>query len=111
MACPAFYLARTAVLTRLGVQVPCTPHKGKGARYTGFYSLWMGLAPTDTPLLLRDVGSDNIYSLTLEALATKSSLNTTRIGVSFYEARLRRATGAGEASSATFSAHQSLISD
>jgi DNA-binding winged helix-turn-helix (wHTH) protein/Tol biopolymer transport system component len=38
----------------------------KGARYTGFYSLWMGLEPADAPLLLRDVGSDDIYALTLE---------------------------------------------
>ena len=33
---------------------------------TGYYSYWMGLDPTDAPLLLRDVGSDDIYALTLE---------------------------------------------
>jgi Tol biopolymer transport system component/DNA-binding winged helix-turn-helix (wHTH) protein len=33
---------------------------------TGYYSFWMALDPTDTPLLLRDVGSDEIYALTLE---------------------------------------------
>ncbi len=38
----------------------------KGARYTGFYSLWMGLDPADAPMLLRDAGSDDIYALTLE---------------------------------------------
>jgi Tol biopolymer transport system component len=38
----------------------------KGARYTGVYTLWMGLDPADTPLLLRDAGSDDIYALTLE---------------------------------------------
>jgi DNA-binding winged helix-turn-helix (wHTH) protein/Tol biopolymer transport system component len=38
----------------------------KGARYTGFYSLWMQLDPADTPLLLHDAGSDDIYALTLE---------------------------------------------
>jgi Tol biopolymer transport system component len=38
----------------------------KGFRYTGAFNLWMGLDPTDTPLLLRDVGSDDIYALTLE---------------------------------------------
>ena len=27
---------------------------------------WMGLDPTDAPLLLRDIGSDDIYALTLE---------------------------------------------
>jgi DNA-binding winged helix-turn-helix (wHTH) protein/Tol biopolymer transport system component len=38
----------------------------KGARYTGVYTLWMGLDPADTPLLLHDIGSDDIYALTLE---------------------------------------------
>ena len=33
---------------------------------TGYYSYWMGLDPTDAPLLLRDIGSDDIYALTLE---------------------------------------------
>ncbi len=33
---------------------------------TGFFSFWMALDPTDAPLLLRDVGSDDIYALTLE---------------------------------------------
>jgi len=38
----------------------------KGAQYTGVYTLWMGLDPSDTPLLLHDVGSDEIYALKLE---------------------------------------------
>jgi Tol biopolymer transport system component/DNA-binding winged helix-turn-helix (wHTH) protein len=38
----------------------------KGFRYTGAFQLWMGLDPTDTPMLLRDVGTDDIYALTLE---------------------------------------------
>jgi DNA-binding winged helix-turn-helix (wHTH) protein/Tol biopolymer transport system component len=38
----------------------------KGARYTGVYTLWMGLDPTDTPLTLYDSGTDDIYALTLE---------------------------------------------
>ena len=33
---------------------------------TGYYSFWMGLDPTDTPLLLRDIGTDDIYALSLE---------------------------------------------
>jgi Tol biopolymer transport system component len=37
----------------------------KGVQYTGVYSLWMGLDQADTPLMLRDVGTDDIYSLTL----------------------------------------------
>ena len=38
----------------------------KGFRYAGAFTLWMGLDPTDTPMLLRDVGTDDIYALTLE---------------------------------------------
>jgi Tol biopolymer transport system component/DNA-binding winged helix-turn-helix (wHTH) protein len=38
----------------------------KGVQYTGVYTLWMGLDPTDTPMMLRDVGTDDIYALTLE---------------------------------------------
>jgi Tol biopolymer transport system component len=32
----------------------------------GWFGRYMGLDPTDAPLLLRDVGSDDIYSLTLD---------------------------------------------
>ena len=39
----------------------------KGVQYTGVYTLWMGLDQADTPMLLRDVGSDDIYSLALES--------------------------------------------
>jgi Tol biopolymer transport system component len=39
----------------------------KGVQYTGVYTLWMGLDPADTPMMLRDVGTDDIYSLTLES--------------------------------------------
>jgi len=38
----------------------------KGFRYTGAFNFWFGLDPTDTPMLLRDVGTDDIYALTLE---------------------------------------------
>lgn len=37
-----------------------------GFRHTGAFNFWMGLDPTDTPLLIRDVGTDDIYALTLE---------------------------------------------
>jgi Tol biopolymer transport system component len=37
----------------------------KGFHFTGAVSLWMGLDPTDTPMLLRDTGSDDIYALSL----------------------------------------------
>jgi hypothetical protein len=38
----------------------------KGVHPTGYYSVWLGLDPTDAPLLLRDVGTSDIYALTLE---------------------------------------------
>jgi DNA-binding winged helix-turn-helix (wHTH) protein/Tol biopolymer transport system component len=38
----------------------------KDWRITGFFTFWMALDPTDAPMLLRDVGSDDIYALTLE---------------------------------------------
>jgi hypothetical protein len=38
----------------------------QGVRQTGFRSgFWMGLTPDDSPLLLRDVGTEEIYSLDL----------------------------------------------
>ncbi len=39
--------------------------KLSGARYTGAYTLWMGLDPDDNPMMLRDEGTDEIYALTL----------------------------------------------
>jgi Tol biopolymer transport system component len=33
---------------------------------TGYYGLWLGLAPDDSPLLLRDAGSQDIYALDWE---------------------------------------------
>ena len=33
---------------------------------TGNYGLWLGLDPTDAPLLLPDTGTTDIYALTLE---------------------------------------------
>ncbi|WP_263353058.1 winged helix-turn-helix transcriptional regulator [Acidicapsa acidisoli] len=38
----------------------------KGFHHTGLVGLWMGLDPNDAPLLLRDVGTDDLYALTLE---------------------------------------------
>ncbi len=38
----------------------------KGFRHTGAATFWMGLDPQDTPMLIRDVGTDDIYALTLE---------------------------------------------
>ena len=35
---------------------------------TGFVGFSMSLDPTDVPLVLRDVGSDDIYVLTLEEM-------------------------------------------
>jgi Tol biopolymer transport system component/DNA-binding winged helix-turn-helix (wHTH) protein len=38
----------------------------KGFQFTGWFSFWFGLDPTDAPLLLRNVGSEDIYALTLD---------------------------------------------
>lgn len=38
----------------------------KAFRSTGAFGLWFGLDPTDTPMLIRDIGTDDIYALTLE---------------------------------------------
>jgi hypothetical protein len=34
--------------------------------FTGIFGFWLGLDPTDAPLLLRDVGTQIIYALTPE---------------------------------------------
>ncbi len=38
----------------------------KARNMTGWFGFWFGLDPTDAPLVLRDVGSNDIYALTLE---------------------------------------------
>jgi Tol biopolymer transport system component/DNA-binding winged helix-turn-helix (wHTH) protein len=38
----------------------------KNWHMTGWYHSWAGLDPTDAPLLLRDIGSSDIYALTLD---------------------------------------------
>lgn len=38
----------------------------RNEHFTGFFTSWMNLDPSDAPLLLRDTGSDEIYALTLE---------------------------------------------
>jgi DNA-binding winged helix-turn-helix (wHTH) protein/Tol biopolymer transport system component len=38
----------------------------KNEQFTGFFTSWMNLDSSDAPLLLRDIGSDEIYALTLE---------------------------------------------
>jgi Tol biopolymer transport system component/DNA-binding winged helix-turn-helix (wHTH) protein len=38
----------------------------KDWQMTGYFSFWMGLDPTDAPLLLRDNGTSDLYALTLE---------------------------------------------
>ena len=39
----------------------------KNFRVTGFYGDWLGLAPDDSPLLLRDTGTQEIYALDWQA--------------------------------------------
>jgi hypothetical protein len=38
----------------------------KEFRHTGAATFWMGLDLQDTPMLIRDVGTDDIYALALE---------------------------------------------
>jgi eukaryotic-like serine/threonine-protein kinase len=38
----------------------------KDVHTTGYYSLWLGLDPADAPLLLRDIGTTDVYALTIE---------------------------------------------
>jgi Tol biopolymer transport system component len=35
----------------------------KNFRQTGYWSFWLGMAPDDSPLLLRDIGTKEIYAL------------------------------------------------
>jgi serine/threonine protein kinase/Tol biopolymer transport system component len=39
----------------------------KNFRQTGYYDTWLGLAPDDSPLLLRDTGTQEIYALDWQA--------------------------------------------
>src|ERR1700737_428153 len=39
----------------------------KNFRQTGYYSFWLGIAPDDSPLLLRDIGTKEIYALDWQA--------------------------------------------
>jgi Tol biopolymer transport system component len=39
----------------------------KNFRQTGYWSTWLGLAPDDSPLLLRDTGTQDVYALDWQA--------------------------------------------
>ena len=39
----------------------------KNLRITGYFNIWLGVAPDDSPLILRDTGSQDIYALDWEA--------------------------------------------
>ena len=39
----------------------------KNFRQTGFFSIWLGMAPDDSPLLLRNTGTQEIYALDWQA--------------------------------------------
>jgi len=39
----------------------------KNFRQTGFWSVWLGMAPDDSPLLLRDTGTQDVYALDWQA--------------------------------------------
>ncbi|MGA7884742.1 MAG: winged helix-turn-helix domain-containing protein [Acidobacteriaceae bacterium] len=51
---------------RLGDAKPEILADVKMEHFTGVYTSWMGLDSSDAPLLLRDMGSDEIYALTLQ---------------------------------------------
>jgi hypothetical protein len=38
----------------------------KGFRFTSYYDGWVGLDLDDAPMVLRDVGGDDIYALRFE---------------------------------------------
>lgn len=40
----------------------------KGFVPTGFWGLWLGLDPDDSPLMLRDAGTQDVYSLDFDAV-------------------------------------------
>jgi eukaryotic-like serine/threonine-protein kinase len=53
------------------LRIPVTGGKAKivapvAFPFTGTWSLWFGLDPTDAPLMLRDVSTTDVYALTLE---------------------------------------------
>ena len=39
----------------------------KGFQMTGYFGQWLGVAPDDSPLLLKDTGTQEIVSLDLQA--------------------------------------------
>ena len=39
----------------------------KNFRQTGYFNFWLGIAPDDSPLLLRDIGTKEIYALDWQA--------------------------------------------
>jgi len=39
----------------------------KNFRQAGYYGIWLGLAPDDSPVLLRDTGTQEIYALDWQA--------------------------------------------
>jgi hypothetical protein len=39
----------------------------KNFRQTGYWSVWLGMAPDDSPLLLRDTGTQDVYALDWQA--------------------------------------------
>ena len=38
----------------------------KGFQMTGYWGLWLGLAPDDSPLLLKDMGSQEVVALDVD---------------------------------------------
>jgi len=67
-----FWIKGKVGVYRLAVQggkeelVADLPEDFQTLQSTGYYGMWFGLDPTDAPLTLRNVGTDEIYALTLE---------------------------------------------
>ncbi|HTV15723.1 MAG TPA: winged helix-turn-helix domain-containing protein [Acidobacteriaceae bacterium] len=55
----------TLVRMRPGDTKPEVLSDVQSEHFTGFFTSWMGLDSSDNPLLMRDVGNDEIYALTL----------------------------------------------
>jgi len=63
-----YFLASPGAVLRLRISDRKVEHVAdlKNLSITGYYTIWLGLAPDDSPLLLRDTGSQDIYALDVD---------------------------------------------
>jgi len=64
-----YFLASPGAVLRLRISDRKVEHIAdlKNFSMTGYYTIWLGLAPDDSPLLLRDTGSQDVYALDWQA--------------------------------------------